>query len=206
MTSEDIFSSMDVSRETFQRLSHYVALIEKWNRAINLVSKSTVPQIWDRHIRDSLQLSSYLDAAQRRWADLGSGGGLPGLVVAIVAKELFPALQFDLVEVDQRKSVFLRQATRDLDPNVTAHTTKIEDAPPPCADVLSARALAPLSMLCAYAQRHLKSDGLCLFPKGAQFDAEIAEARKHWSFSLEQATSKTEPQAKLLILRAIEHV
>lgn len=206
MTIAPDFGDMDVSRETFDRLSHYVSLIQKWNQAINLVSKSTIPQIWQRHIADSLQLASYLDVSQSKWVDLGSGGGLPALVIAIVAKERFPDIQFELVEVDQRKSVFLRQVARELDLRVKVQTTKIEDTPPLNADVLSARALAPLSVLCSYAQRHLKSDGFCLFPKGAQSDAEVTEARKLWSFSLEQATSKTEPQAKLLILRAIEHV
>lgn len=206
MTSVHDFADMDVSRETLDRLSHYVGLIQKWNQAINLVSKSTIPQIWNRHIADSLQLASYLDETQSKWADLGSGGGLPGLVVAIVAKERYPNLHFDLVEIDQRKSVFLRQVAQDLDLRVKVHTTKIEDTSPLNASVISARALAPLSVLCDYARRHLDPEGFCLFPKGAQSDAEVAEARKLWSFSLEQAKSKTEPQAKLLILRAIEHV
>lgn len=206
MTAQPDFGDMNVSRETLDHLSHYVSLLQKWNQAINLVSKSTIPQIWQRHIADSLQLASYLDGSQPRWADLGSGGGLPALVVAIVAKEHCPDVHFDLVEVDQRKSVFLQQVARDLDLRVKVHTTKIEDTPPLDAHVLSARALASLPILCSYAQRHLNADGFCLFPKGAQWEVEVAEARKLWSFSLEQATSKTEPQAKLLILRAIEHV
>ena len=206
MTGDQLPSGLDVSRETLERLSHYVALLQKWNQAINLVSKSTIPLIWERHIADSLQLSAYLRSDQQVWGDLGSGGGLPGLVIAIIAKELQPKLQVHLVEIDQRKSVFLRQVARDLDLKVQVHTQKIELATPLCADVLSARALAPLTTLCAYAKRHLKPEGICIFPKGAQSDQEIEEARKHWSFSLEQATSKTEPQARLLILRAIEHV
>lgn len=206
MTSELAPEDFNVSRETMERLSHYVAMIQKWNQAINLVSKSTIPQIWQRHIADSLQLTNYLQTHQTVWADLGSGGGLPGLVVAIAAKESHPNLQLHLVEVDQRKSVFLREVARDLNLKVQVHTSKIEDTVPLQADVLSARALAPLSTLCAFAQRHLKTGGVCIFPKGAQSDSEVAEARKHWSFSLEQATSMTEPQAKLLILRAIEHV
>lgn len=206
MTQDFLPEGFNVSRETMERLSHYVALMQKWNQAINLVSKSTIPQIWQRHIADSLQLTGYLQSDQSVWADLGSGGGLPGLVIAIVAKESHPNLRFHLVEIDQRKSVFLRQVAHDLNLNVHVHTSKIEETAPLQADVLSARALAPLSILCAFAQRHLGLGGICIFPKGAQSDSEITEARKFWSFSLEQATSKTEPQAKLLILRAIEHV
>ncbi len=206
MTPEVALSGYDVSRETIERLSHYVALIEKWNPAINLVAKSTLPSIWHRHIADSLQVASYLQPEQRKWVDLGSGGGLPGLVVAIVAMESCPELQLELVEVDQRKSVFLRQVIRELGLNAQVHTAKIETLSPQGADVLSARALAPLTALCAFAQRHSKPGGVCLFSKGAQAEEEILEAKKHWSFRLEQATSKTEPLARLLILREIAHV
>lgn len=206
MNPDQLPDGMIVSRETLDRLSQYVEMIKKWNPAINLVSKSTLPSIWQRHIADSFQLASYIEPRQRIWADLGSGGGLPGLVVAIVAKEVHPDLEVKLVEVDQRKSVFLRTVARDLSLSVQVYSQKIESLSPIGADVISARALAPLSLLCGFARRHLKQDGVCIFPKGVQSDLEVIEARKHWSFSLDEAASITEPQAKLLILRAIEHV
>ena len=203
---EATVSGFDVSRETLDKLATYVALIEKWNPAINLVARSTLGQIWQRHIVDSLQVADFLSPDQRTWGDLGSGGGLPGLVVSIVAQELAPSLHMDLVEVDQRKSVFLRQVARELQLNCTVHTRKIEDLPPLGADVLSARALAPLSVLCGYAKQHLGPNGVAVFPKGAQYEAELAEAQKHWSFAVEQIESKTDPLARLLVLREIEHV
>ena len=145
MTPEVALSGYDVSRETIERLSHYVALIEKWNPAINLVAKSTLPSIWHRHIADSLQVASYLQPEQRKWVDLGSGGGLPGLVVAIVAMESCPELQLELVEVDQRKSAFLREVARQLNLPVMVANEKIETLAPQAADIVSARALAALA-------------------------------------------------------------
>lgn len=199
-------TGFDVSRETLEKLQAYVAMIEKWNPAINLVARSTLGQIWQRHIADSLQVAEFLTQDQRLWCDIGSGGGLPGLVVAILAHDLTPGLRVDMVEVDQRKSVFLRQVVRELGLTCRVHTSKIEDLPPMSAEVLSARALAPLSSLCAYAKQHLAEGGVAIFPKGAQFASELNEAQKHWSFSVEQVESKTDPQARLLVLREIEHV
>ena len=205
MTPQDALSGFDVSRETTDKLKAYVALIEKWNPAINLISKASMDQIWQRHIADSLQVASLMTKDQQSWADLGAGGGLPGLVVAILASEKAPGLSVDLVEVDQRKSVFLRQVAAALDLKVQVHTRKIEDLSRLGAEVVSARALAPLSTLCGYAMQHLRPEGMAIFPKGAQFATEVSEARKLWSFDLEEMVSVTEPLARILILRAIKH-
>lgn len=205
MTPQDAVSGFDVSRETLDKLKAYVALIEKWNPAINLISKASMDQIWQRHIADSLQVASLMAEDQHSWADLGAGGGLPGLVVAILAGERAPGLSVDLVEVDQRKSVFLRQVAATLDLKVKVHTRKIEDLSRLDAEVVSARALAPLTTLCGHAVQHLRPGGMAVFPKGAQFAAELSEARKLWSFDLEEMVSFTEPLARILILRAIKH-
>ena len=194
---------LNVSRETLERLFAYCELIEKWNPAINLISKSGIPEIWDRHIIDSVQLFQQMPAQAGQWCDLGSGGGFPGIVLAILAKELRPATQMILVEADRRKSVFLAEASRLLDIAVKVKTQRIEELDPQNADVLTARALAPLSDLCGFAYRHLKPEGVAIFPKGATAEREIELAQKFWRFDYTMAQSHTDPAALILTVRGI---
>ena len=194
---------LNVSRETLERLFAFCALVEKWNPAINLVSKSGVAEIWDRHVIDSAQLIRQIPLQGGRWCDLGSGGGFPGIVLAILAKELHPEAVIVLVESDRRKSVFLSEAARLLDISVTVKTQRIEDLEPLQADVLTARALAPLSNLCGYAYRHLKPDGVAIFPKGAAAAREIEDAKKQWQFNCDTMQSYTDPTALVVALRGI---
>ena len=132
---------VDVSRETVQTLLDFEMLVRKWTTAINLVSKSTVSEIWQRHISDSAQIFQYLPAGAKNWLDLGSGGGFPGIVVSILARELAPGLRVTLVESDRRKATFLRQAAQQFGLDVVVLDKRIESIPPQAADVLSARAL-----------------------------------------------------------------
>lgn len=199
-------AGLDVSRETLARLETYAALLQKWNAAINLVSKSTLDELWQRHIVDSAQLARFFPQGTALWADLGSGGGLPGLVLAILALEAAPALRFHLVESDQRKATFLRQVTRELQLPVTVSSARIEALPALNADVLSARALAALPVLCGFAVQHLCPDGIAVFPKGGAAADEIAAARKLWSFELESFPSLTSSEAAILQLKKIRHV
>lgn len=195
----------NVSRETLDRLVTFQHLVEKWTPKINLISKSSISEIWDRHIIDSLQLFDLAPTADR-WVDLGSGGGFPGLVIAIVAQEKGTPKHVTLVESDQRKCAFLRTAVRELSLNVTVLSKRIEEIPSLGADVLSARALADLSQLLGLATQHLQPDGCALFPKGAQWEKELSDARQMWSFSCESVTSKTNPAAAILKIRDIERV
>lgn len=199
-------AGLDVSRETSEKLDSYVALIQKWNKAINLISRSSEADIWQRHIADSAQLAQHLPSGPRLWLDLGSGAGLPGIVLAIIATEVAPSLRFELVEVDQRKATFLRQVSHELGLNVTVLTERIEALAPRSADVVSARALASLSDLCNFAERHLDADGIAVFLKGAGAEAEIEVAQKKWSFNLESFPSKTSADALVLKLKKIRHV
>lgn len=199
-------AGIDVSRETSERLESFAALLRKWNGAINLVSKSTLDDLWSRHILDSAQLATFFPEAKAIWADLGSGGGLPGLVLAIMAHDLKPELSFQLVEADQRKATFLRHVVRELALNVTVSSERIENLPPIGADVLSARALAPLSALCGHAVRHLCPSGIAIFPKGSNSADEIADARKLWSFDVEAFPSLTSDEAAILHMKLIRHV
>lgn len=207
MTSNRLAEAgIDVSRETSERLESFAALLRKWNGAINLVSKSTLDDLWSRHILDSAQLATFFPVGKAIWADLGSGGGLPGLVLAIMAHDLKPELSFQLVEADQRKATFLRHVVRELALNVTVSSERIENLPPIGADVLSARALAPLSALCGHAVRHLCPGGIAIFPKGSNSADEIADARKLWSFDVEAFPSLTSDEAAILHMKLIRHV
>ncbi|MDZ4312273.1 MAG: 16S rRNA (guanine(527)-N(7))-methyltransferase RsmG [Cypionkella sp.] len=196
---------LNVSRETLERLFDYCELVEKWNPAINLVSKAGIADLWHRHLLDSAQLIQHIPFQGKLWCDLGSGGGFPGMVLAILAKELHPGTNMVLVESDRRKSVFLLEAARLLDVAVSVKTQRIEDLEPQNADVLTARALAPLSSLCDFAFRHLKPEGVAIFPKGAAAAREVQDAKQLWRFDLEQAQSHTDPAALVLALRGIRH-
>lgn len=204
--TEMLRGGLDVSRETEERLLSLETLVRKWNPAINLVAKSTLADLRGRHIADSLQVASLCPKGARLWVDLGSGGGFPGLVVAAWAAQNAPDLEVRLVESDQRKATFLRLAAKEINLSVQVLPQRIEDLAPQGADVVSARALAALPRLCAFVARHLAPGGTAILPKGAQADSEVAAARRDWSFDLEAATSQTEGEAKVLILRNLAHV
>ncbi len=196
---------VDVSRETSSRLEQYEALLRKWNAAINLVSKSTLADLWERHFLDSAQIFQYAPPA-RSWVDFGSGGGFPGLVVAILALEKAPELHTHLVESDGRKAAFLSATVRELGLNATVHAQRVEALPPLGADVASARALAPLAQLLDYAQLHLQPQGKALFLKGAAHVEEIADARRLWQFECKAHRSVTDPAGAILDIGGITRV
>jgi 16S rRNA (guanine527-N7)-methyltransferase len=200
-SSEDL----SVSRETISALRRLEELLQKWNQKINLVSKSTLDQTWKRHIVDSAQIFDLIPS-WRLWADLGSGGGFPGLVVAILAKEKCPETKTVLVESDRRKAVFLRTAIRDLELSATVHSERIENLNRMGADVVSARALADLPLLLYYASGHLREGGSAVFLKGSTWKQEVETARKDWLFSLAVHESKTDPAAAILEIKDIRRV
>lgn len=182
---------------------HFVEMLVKWNRAINLVSSATMSDVWVRHIKDSAQLWALADAPWRTWVDIGSGGGLPGIVVSIIAKELTPDHKITLIESDQRKSAFLRSVVRELGLSATVVTARAERVESQDADVLSARALASLSDLLHFANLHLAASGQAIFPKGRSVDAELADARRDWSFDYESHPSSSDPAATVLVVRNV---
>jgi 16S rRNA (guanine527-N7)-methyltransferase len=196
-------AGLDVSRETFAALEEFSALVRRWNPAVNLVSKGSLAHLQDRHIADSVQLYSMAPANVRHWVDLGSGGGFPGLVIAILAKELSADMRITLVESDARKATFLRQAAQVLGLQVAVLNERIESIPPLGADVVSARALAPLTDLLAFAERHLDPRGAAIFPKGARFAEELEEARNSWDFEVDSHPSLSEPGSAVLVIRKI---
>ncbi len=195
-----------MSDQTIARLDRYVALLGRWNGKINLVAQASLSQIWHRHIRDSAQLMDHCPPAAQTWLDLGSGGGLPGVVVALLAAERQPDLHLTLVESDQRKAAFLRTVARETGVGFKVLAQRVEDVPPQASDVVSARALAPLPQLLGYVARHLGETGVALLPKGANHQIELQQALEHWNFTHQKVHSVTQPDAVLLSIRDIKRV
>jgi len=192
-----------VSRETTDRLAIIVAQIEKWQPKINLIAPSTLGSIWDRHIEDSLQLVPLAPDA-RRWLDLGSGGGFPGLVVAAAFAEQ-KNVRVDLVESNGKKCGFLRETVRLAGLRADVHHMRIEEFARrnnDAFDVISARALAPLPRLIELAHPFLAPGTIALFPKGQDVETELAEARQAWNLEVDLIQSQTEPGAAILRVRA----
>ena len=199
----NLFSDLNVSRETYGALKAYQRLLEKWTTRINLISKSTREDVWARHICDSAQVMGLASKHAAHWIDIGSGGGLPGLVVAILAKELNPQLRVTLIESDKRKAVFLRTVVRELQLNVMVQANRITAVGPLKADVISARALADLNDLLRLTQPFMSKNTQCLFMKGKNWSKEVKEAEKSWQFQAERFISKTDDEAVILSVRNV---
>lgn len=196
----------DVSRETLDRLEAYLTLLQKWNPKINLVSKSTLADAWGRHFVDSAQIFQFAPKDANNWLDLGSGGGFPGLVLSTLAMEKRPDLKVTLVESDARKSVFLNTVKRELNlTNTIVETSRIETLKPQNADVISARALASLTDLLGFSQRHLAQKGIALFPKGESWGKECGQAQEQWKFTYTAHKSVTDPDAVILEVRDLSY-
>lgn len=196
----------NVSRETTERLDAYVAALRKWNGKINLVSSRSIDDVWRRHIADSAQLHALWGGFEGLWGDLGSGGGLPGLVVAIIAADATPALRVVLVESDERKAAFLAEAARSCGVEIGVVCGRIETSEPLRADVVSARALAPLTGLLEYAGRHLAPGGICLFPKGETVHTQIEAAKSEWLFEPRLHASRTNLGSFIVEIAEFERV
>lgn len=190
----------NVSRETIENINAYEELIRKWNPSINLVAKSTLGNLRTRHIGDSLQLVTFLPTSTQCIADLGSGGGLPGVVIAIVNKEKNPSALTVLVESDARKAAFLRTVSIELSLNTKIVNERIEQADAIEAEVVLARALAPLEKLLDYVNRHMRVGGIAIIPKGRRYEEEVAMAQRTWSFNLKQHNSLVDSESRILEL------
>ncbi len=197
--------TLDVSRETLLRLAELQALVTKWTKAINLISKTTVTSTFTRHIVDSAQIFDLAPKKAACWVDMGSGAGFPGLVIACISAEKNRDMRVILIESDQRKATFLRHAAQALNLEVDVRDERIEASLPAMADVASARALGSLDQLCGFADRHLKLGGTALFHKGARYEDEVAAAQRHWNFDLTKVDSVTDPAAVILQLKGLVH-
>jgi 16S rRNA (guanine527-N7)-methyltransferase len=198
-----LVSGVEVSRETEAAINIFLDRIARWTVKINLVARGAVRELRERHLVDSAQLFSHLRPADTSWADLGSGGGFPGIVIAILARELRPDLRVTLVESDQRKATFLRMIVAELSLMADVKPFRIGELAPLGADVVSARALASLEVLLGMSSQHLAPNGMALFLKGESYRDEIATARKTWHFDVEEIPSVTENVAALLKIKDI---
>lgn len=190
-----------LSPGVLEALEAFAALVLRWNRTVNLIARRDEPDLWTRHIADSLQLVPLLRQRPERAIDLGSGGGFPGLVLAIAT-----AIPFDLIESDQRKSAFLREAARLTGASATVHAMRIEASALSPAPLVIARALAPLPVLLGLAAPKLAEGGVCLFLKGKNATAELTAADPQWHMRVERFPSRTDPSASILRISEIKFV
>jgi len=192
---------VNVSRETMARLEAYAGLLAKWQAKINLVGPATLPDLWRRHFLDSAQLLPLLPAAPGRVVDLGSGAGFPGLVLALMTD-----WQVHLVDSDQRKCAFLRQVALEagiLD-RVAIHAQRFEALKPFPADVVTARACAPLDDLLGYAAPFIGESGRCLFLKGKGVEEELTAAETHWMMRVARRESLSDPAGTVLVIDQLQ--
>lgn len=204
-------ATFDVSHETTARLEAYADLLRLWQKRINLVAPSTIPDLWHRHFADSAQLAPLIRPLAQartpdrplRLVDLGSGAGFPGLVLALLLREQGVAVT--LIDSDVRKCAFLRQAARVTGVTVDIATGRIENSAIQGTlqrfDVITARALAPLDRLLGLAAAYIAADGCALFLKGRDSSREVAEAARHWQFESELLPSLTDADARIVAIR-----
>jgi len=196
---EDFAAQTGVSRETLARLKAYADVLADWNARHNLVAKSSLPDLWHRHFWDSAQLLPLIPEPARTLADLGSGAGFPGLVLAAMR----PNLAVTLHEATTKKCLFLKAAADRMGLKVEVANARLEDLPARPFDVVTARALSPLPQLLAYAQKFAGPNGVCLFLKGQNVGAELTEASKYWSMKASQVPSQTDPSGAIVIVREL---
>jgi 16S rRNA (guanine(527)-N(7))-methyltransferase RsmG len=192
--------AVEVSRETEQLCRSYLALLLRWNTRINLVARMPEPMLWQRHVLDSLQLVPLVPGDGQPLLDIGSGAGLPGLIIAAATGR-----ETHLVEADQRKAAFLREAVRVLSlRDVHVHATRIEATALPPMGLVTARAVAPLDTLLHLAQGRLAPQGVALFPKGRSAESELTEASRRWTMIVERFPSRTDPDSTIFRIRDIQ--
>ncbi len=195
MTPDEFQAITNVPRGTIDRLIRYEALLREWQGRMNLVAPSTLAEVWERHFLDSAQLAFHVEAG-RRWLDFGAGAGFPGLVLAVMERG-----EFRLVESIRKKCDFLRKVVEDLRlDNVEVVNARVEALPPMKADVVTARATAPLATLFDWSLRHGGAATRWIFPKGRTWMLEVEQARQAFRFELEVAESRTDPEARILLV------
>jgi 16S rRNA (guanine527-N7)-methyltransferase len=181
------------------RLRRFVDLLLRWNATLNLIAAKDAGVVWERHIADSLQLIPLMPTGVARAVDLGTGGGFPGLVLAIAT-----GVPFDLIESDRRKASFLRTAILEIAAPATVHCCRIEDAAVPAAGLVTARALAPLPRLLPLVARFLTKNGVCLLLKGAKVGEELTAADAHWAMTVDRVPSRTGADGVVLRIEGLQ--
>ncbi len=198
---EDFLRDTAVSRETLERLKIYAETLISWNKRLNLVGRSTVDDLWRRHFLDSAQLYPLFSPNSKTLLDLGSGAGFPGLVLAIMG-----CPQVYLVESDRKKAAFLREAARVTGTQVQIHSVRIEALDPFPVDVVTARALAPLTDLLVWAEPFLGPRSTCLFLKGRNVEDELTDLREMWETEIIREPSLTDSESTVVCIRGVRRV
>lgn len=201
LTAKQVGVQLDVSRETLERLEIYVELLLKWQCAINLIGPRTVADVWGRHVLDCGQLMRYIPKDRSPVVDIGSGAGLPGLILAIMG---VPDVK--LVESDSRKCTFLREAARITKTPVEIVESRIEHLKNIAAGVVTARALAPLTTLTELSQSVTKRNTIYLFLKGKDLKNELTDLKKNWKMNWEVHPSVTNPDGSILKMESVARV
>ncbi|MCA3554308.1 MAG: 16S rRNA (guanine(527)-N(7))-methyltransferase RsmG [Aestuariivirga sp.] len=200
-----MLNRFNVSRETRLKIETYVTLLLTWQKHINLIGPATVAAVWERHVCDALQLLPFLPPGARSIAELGSGAGIPGLMLAIAA-----GLDAHLYESNGKKAAFLREAARQTGTRTTIHNVRLEslagDRNIPKVDCVVARALAPLPLLLDYAEPFLSQGSVGLFHKGQDVDAELTEATKCWRMKFLKHASQCDSRGVILEIREASRV
>lgn len=191
---------LNVSRETLARLEAYADLLTDWNARHNLVARSTLPDLWRRHMWDSAQILPLIPETASSLADLGSGAGFPGLVLAALLRD---RVAVTLHEATAKKCAFLAAAAERMDVAVTIRNARMEDLPPQPFDVVTARACAPLPLLLDYAHRFMGPNSVCLFLKGQSVGSELTEATKYWKMEATQTPSATDPSGAIVTVKKL---
>jgi 16S rRNA (guanine527-N7)-methyltransferase len=197
---ETFAAATGVSRETLGRLKRYADLLLDWNSRHNLVSARSLEDIWRRHFWDSAQLAPLVPVGAGTLADLGSGAGFPGLVLAELLRDRFAVT---LYEATAKKCAFLAAAAKIMDLSIHIKNTRMEETPAKAFDVVTARACAPLPKLLGYAQHFIGPNSVCLFLKGQNVGAELTGAHKSWKMNVRQIPSLTDPSGVILELREL---
>jgi len=203
VSPEEFAAAQGVSRETLARLKAYVGMLEDWNARHNLVSRSSLEDVWRRHVLDSAQLVRHVPSSAATLIDLGSGAGFPGLVLAELLRE---RVRVTLVEATRKKCEFLKTVAARLELNCEIRNRRIEDGLPERFDVITARACAPLSRLLGYAQHFSAPGTIALFLKGQNLAVELTEARKCWKIGALEHPSRTDPLGTVLEVVEFHHV
>ncbi len=198
MKKEKFTKTLNVSRETLSNFCEYEALLLKWNKKINLVSKNTISDIWERHFLDSGQIINYVDPSGKRWVDVGSGAGFPGLVVALLLRDRKIDCDIILVEKNKKKVFFLSEIIRKFNLSVQVVNDNIESLEPLNADIITARAFSELNKLIEIALHHRKKEGICLFLKGENYRFELDKTLNYWFFDYDVLNSLSSSSGKII--------
>lgn len=186
MDIKNELSQYNVSRETISKLEQYAELLKDWNQKMNLVSRNSMEVLWERHILDSMQLINYVSPTIKTLVDIGSGAGFPGLILAILMQEKIPDAKITLIESITKKTVYLKDMCERLKlSNVTVKNERVENLKIAAPEVITARAVAALDILCGYVSKINGNKTESLFLKGQSYKEEIAAAQKNWKFDLE---------------------